>query len=365
MIRAAAGVVDHRIRKMLGMRPLPRLLTWTVTFRCNARCSMCDSWRKDAKDELDTATSLAMVRTLPKSVSMVRLTGGEPFVRKDLAILVNEIQDHLRPGFLHVTTNGFLTEEIVSFLEARASRGSSRLQLLLSLDGAKESHDRIRGRSFAFDSAMATLKAVAKSRRRWKVDLAVNQTIVDPRGIEEYGELHEALSSLEVPHHVVVAYAESATYSTSANVDVAPRHPGEFRTVVPLDPHTVDAFLRRLDQDLSRLPRSSRLAKSYYYRGLRGRLLEGKAWPNPRCEALTGHLRIFPDGSVPVCQFNSASVGNLARDGFDAVWNGEEIRRRRDWVRACPGCWAECEVIPSAVLGGDVAGFLSAKEVVS
>jgi hypothetical protein len=66
------------------------------------------------------------------------------------------------------------------------------------------------------------------------------------------------------------------------------------------------------------------------------------------------HLRLLPDGSVPVCQFNTETVGNLLRDNFDDVWHGAAATAARAWVDDGPGCWAECEVMPSALYTGDL-----------
>ena len=58
---------------------------------------------------------------------------------------------------------------------------------------------------------------------------------------------------------------------------------------------------------------------------------------------------------MPVCQFNTERVGNLATQSFDEVWYGSEATKRsRDWVDRCIGCWAECEVMPNAIFTGDV-----------
>jgi MoaA/NifB/PqqE/SkfB family radical SAM enzyme len=78
-------------------------------------------------------------------------------------------------------------------------------------------------------------------------------------------------------------------------------------------------------------------------------LLQAKGDPNPKCVALNAHLRIFPNGDVPTCQFNSKIVGNLRRQSFAEVWSGARMAEQRRWVNACPGCWAECEVLPSAI----------------
>ena len=48
--------------------------------------------------------------------------------------------------------------------------------------------------------------------------------------------------------------------------------------------------------------------------GIRNRLLEGV--PKPKCVAPNSHLRLLPEGRVPTCQFNTASIGNLREGDF-------------------------------------------------
>jgi MoaA/NifB/PqqE/SkfB family radical SAM enzyme len=80
-----------------------------------------------------------------------------------------------------------------------------------------------------------------------------------------------------------------------------------------------------------------------------------KAVPNPPCVALNAHLRLFPNGDVPTCQFNTKKAGNLRQQSFEELWFGAKTEVQRDWVRKCPGCWAECEVLPSAIYTGELA----------
>jgi MoaA/NifB/PqqE/SkfB family radical SAM enzyme len=65
--------------------------------------------------------------------------------------------------------------------------------------------------------------------------------------------------------------------------------------------------------------------------------------------ALNAHLRIFPNGDVPTCQFNSKTIGNLREQPFQEIWSSLAANEQRAWVKKCPGCWAECEVLPSAI----------------
>jgi radical SAM protein with 4Fe4S-binding SPASM domain len=69
---------------------------------------------------------------------------------------------------------------------------------------------------------------------------------------------------------------------------------------------------------------------------------------------LNSHLRILPNGDVPTCQFNGRLVGNLRREAFFDVWRSAAAAEQRAWVRACRGCWAECETLPNAVYTADL-----------
>jgi MoaA/NifB/PqqE/SkfB family radical SAM enzyme len=350
-VRRAGEMVASVSRTRRARPDRPRLLTFVVTFRCNARCVMCDSWRKDGEGELTLAEIERIYQQLPR-LHAVRLTGGEPFVRKDFEEIAALTQSMLRPAFVHVTTNGFLTDRIVSFCERRPR--TVPLQLLVSIDGVGAKHDEVRGRRGAWDRAMATVRALAPRQRELGLRLAVNQTIVDAESARDYEPLRDLLRPLGVRNQVVVAYEASATYSLDRERELRPRSPGAFSTFGDLGRDDLERLFAEVERDLDGYPLPERVAKRYYLDGIRSRLLDNEASPNPRCVALGAHLRLFPNGDVPTCQFNTKRVGNLAAQPFEEVWSGETIRAQRSWVRSCPGCWAECEVLPNAIYSGDL-----------
>ncbi len=347
----AAELATTVVRTHLGRSDRPRLLTYIVTFRCNARCVMCDSWRKEGDGDLTLEQIEAIFRQLPP-LHAIRLTGGEPFVRKDLGEIAALAQEILRPWLLHVTSNGFLTDRIVSFCEQRDR--AVPLQLLISIDGVGAKHDEIRGRRDAWECAMATVRTLAPRQRELGLRLAVNQTVVDAESASHYTRLHDILRPLDVRHQVVVAYEASATYSLKREIDEAPRAPGGFSTFGDITVDQLAALFAEIESDLGELPLPERVAKRYYLDGIRGRLLDHRASPNPRCVALGAHLRLYPNGDVPTCQFNSARVGNLTQQSFGELWGSATAAKQRRWVANCPGCWAECEVLPNALYSGDL-----------
>ena len=329
----------------------PRFLTYIVTWTCNARCIMCDCWKKPSPGDLELPEIENVFNQLGE-LDAVRLTGGEPFVRRDFPEIAELVRTRLQPMFLHITTNGFLTKRIVEFCESR--NRDLPLKLLISLDGVEEKHNYVRGRDTAWDTAFATLSELAPRQKELNLTLSVNQTIVDADGVEHYKLLRDRLKPLGVNVHIVMAYDVSATYSLNDSVEVAPDEIGSFSTFGDFTDDHVEDLTREFEKDLAEFPMAERLAKQYYLRGIRNRLLGRGGTPNPKCVALNSHLRIFPNGDVPTCQFNTKKVGNLRRQSLDEIWYGPEIATQRNWVRNCSGCWAECEVLPNAIYTGDL-----------
>ena len=62
--------------------------TVIVTYRCNARCNMCNRYKCPSKPEEEL--SIETIKKLPK-MYFTNITGGEPFIREDLPEIVREL----------------------------------------------------------------------------------------------------------------------------------------------------------------------------------------------------------------------------------------------------------------------------------
>lgn len=341
-------------KQSLGYDHLPRFLTHLVTFTCNARCIMCDSWQKTSENDLSLSDIEKIYKQLPM-MDVVRLSGGEPFVRTDFADIAELVRRHLKPSMLHITTNGFLTDRIVTFCEQRNKK--LPLFLLVSVDGYGDKHNDVRGHHKAWHYIEKTLEALAARRQELNLTLAINQTVVDKEGCDHFKQLTEWAKPYNIPVKMVMAYDASATYSLEKQTAVAGTQIGKFTTFGEFSNNDLEELLTACAQPNPNEDLFTKIAKHYYLQGIRNRLLNDKMDPNPKCVALNQHLRLMPNGDVPTCQFNSIAAGNLKSQPFSDFWSSQKKNKQRNWVKKCPGCWAECEVLPSACYTGAILPF--------
>jgi cyclic pyranopterin phosphate synthase len=169
-------------------RPL-RNLRLSVTDRCNLRCEYCmpeDDYvwlpREDVLHFEETSTLVDVFLSL--GVDKIRLTGGEPLLRRDVPSLVRMIA--AKPGLkdLALTTNGVLLADQV---EALTSAGLRRITV--SLDTLRR--DRF-VKLTRFDQLEAVHAGIASARRAFgglKIDTVVIRGVNDDELVPliEYG----------------------------------------------------------------------------------------------------------------------------------------------------------------------------------
>ncbi len=343
------------IRNRLGLKRFPSFLTYTVTWPCNAKCVMCDSWRKPVNEPDLTLEEIEGFFQQLKRMDAVRITGGEPFIRRDIHDIVNLADFYLRPTYIHITTNGFLTQVIVQSISK--VRKKSKLQIKISIDAFEEHHDLIRGTRGAYQRAKETAICLKEIADKENFVVAINQTIVNHDSLADYERIQADFDPYGITVCPYLAYKGSATYHIDSSIQMGPPYPGYFEPFGDFTSDELVAFFKKVEGKVRKTNSPViNLLRNYYLKGMIQRLQKEKDGQllNPKCVALRDHLRLYPDGDIPVCQFNSEIVGNIRRQSFEEIWFGSDISSKRRWVDGCPGCWAGCEVLPSAVYTGDV-----------
>lgn len=111
----------------------------SVTDRCNFRCHYCMPEKQTFLPHADlldyTEIALLANRFIAHGIRKIRLTGGEPLVRRDIEVLIRELGAHVQAGRLDeltLTTNG---SRLAQFAPILAEAGVKRINVSMdSLD---------------------------------------------------------------------------------------------------------------------------------------------------------------------------------------------------------------------------------------
>lgn len=171
-------------------RPL-RNLRLSVTDRCNLRCAYCMpqeeySWlpREDLLTWGEISTLVDVFTTL--GVEKVRLTGGEPLLRSDIASLIRLLVRNPHIQDLALTTNGvMLAEQVQELHDAGLHR------ITVSLDTLKPDRFRALTRRDMHGKVLAGIGAVSQAKfKDLKLDTVVIRGVNDDELVDliEYGK---------------------------------------------------------------------------------------------------------------------------------------------------------------------------------
>jgi GTP 3',8-cyclase len=169
-------------------RPL-RNLRLSVTDRCNLRCEYCmpedDYAWLPREDVLHFEEISALVDVfISLGVDKVRLTGGEPLLRRDLAVLVAMLAAKAGLHDLALTTNGILLADQIDALKAAGLQ-----RLTVSLDTLHRSRFEALTRFDRLDAVHAGIAAAARVYGVLKIDSVVMRGVNDDElaDLIEYG----------------------------------------------------------------------------------------------------------------------------------------------------------------------------------
>ena len=118
-----------------------------VTYRCNARCNMCDVWQHPSKRGEEIG--LDVIKKMPDTY-FINITGGEPFVREDLPEIIKVVRKKTQR--IVISTNGYFTDRIISLCKKYPDLG-----IRISIEGLPKTNDEIRNIKDGFDRGLRTL----------------------------------------------------------------------------------------------------------------------------------------------------------------------------------------------------------------
>lgn len=163
-------------------------LRLAVTDRCNLRCQYCMPSQGidivDRKELLTYKEMYRIIRVLSElGVNKVRLTGGEPFVRKNFIDFLEMLSFNDKLQEINITTNGALISNHIKKLEALKINAVN-----LSIDSLSRENFANIARRDVFDEVYKTLEVLEKSSIKLKLNVVV-QSGINTHEIKDFVEL--------------------------------------------------------------------------------------------------------------------------------------------------------------------------------
>jgi len=188
-----------RYLKWIGKPGKPQAISLEITHRCIARCTMCNIWRippdvpdLPMNDWIDLLSS-----DLFSDLRELDITGGEPFLRKDMPDLISSVCDQKQRNLralrsIAITTNGLLTHRVLEYTERMLSRLKNahiELVMVCAVDAISEKHDRIRNYPKAWSHVDQTIDGLIGLKRKYSNLTIGLKTTVLPINIDDLDDI--------------------------------------------------------------------------------------------------------------------------------------------------------------------------------
>ena len=309
----------------------PLYVQYYITARCNLRCQQCNVIYANAdKYELGTDESFKVIDNLSSlGTSVVLLTGGEPFIRRDLPKLAGRlIQKDVHP---RIQTNGLASRESLNECTEVGVRDIS-----ISLDSLHSNiQDEING---GFENSWATaLKTISN----------VSQ-IFDSKSFGALGCVFSPSNFREVPN--IIKFASEIGWWVSlvpahSTDELEPRSFSSFDKRIKFPKSLFTEAIDILDKVLEMKKTGFNVYDSDQYLQDMKNFVTGIpiTWRNRNdgnCDAGTYYFAVLPDGSIaPCCDWRMDRNVNVGDESFPATYRqGNLSTQLQEISKSCSGC---------------------------
>lgn len=293
--------------------------TVIVTYRCNARCTMCNRYKAPSKPEEEI--SIETIKKLPK-MYFTNITGGEPFIREDLADIVREL--YKKSDRIVISTNGFFTDRILKLCEEFPNVG-----IRISIEGLEQTNNEIRGLQDGFNRGYTTLKKLVEMKHP---DVGFGMTVQDKNA-------KDLVALYDLSNKMGMEFATASLHNSFYFV--------EAKNIIHDRPMVAKNFEDLINKLLaSKSPK--KWFRAYFNHGLINYI-----YGQPRllpCDMAFDTFFIDPYGDVMPCNGTKCKevMGNLNEKSWDELWNSEQAEKVRNVVRHCNrNCWMIGSVSPA------------------
>ena len=301
------------------------LVIFFVTSACNARCRTCFYWLELNRKGDMTFDEISKLSSTMPTFHDLWLSGGEPFLRKDLAKIIQLFYTNNNIRDVRIPTNGLPTEQTLKTVTAVLEECPEiQLEVDISIDGFSETHDRIRAVPGNFEKALKTMAELERVRESApNLTLYVNSVITreNRNEIIQLGNHFTQTHDLD-GHYFQIIRGEPKDQTLQV---VEPTELQQTYT------ETLPLNLEYVSKPSRKKSRLDGLAKAFWKAGYMfsyemqfKNYAYGSKWKMP-CTAGQTSLVIDYNADVRVCELRKP-IGNLRKFGldFDRFWGSIE-----------------------------------------
>ena len=285
--------------------------TVIVTYRCNARCNMCNRFKCPSKP--DEELSIETIKKLPQ-MYFTNITGGEPFIRTDLKEVVREL--YKKSDRIVISTNGFFTDRIVDLCKEFPNIG-----IRISIEGLEETNNKIRGLEDGFRKGYETLKKLVEMGMK---DVGFGMTVQDANA-------KDVVPLYKLSNEMNMEFATATLHNSFYFV--------EAKNIIKDRPMVAQEF-ENLINELLKSNSPKKWFRAYFNHGLIN-YMYGQERLLP-CDMAFDTFFIDPYGDVMPCNGTKDKevMGNLNEMSWNELWNSSKAESVRKKVRKCDrNCW--------------------------
>ena len=302
---------------------LPLNLTVSLTYRCNSRCKTCNIYQKKVS-EFTLEEFEKTFRSIGDSPFWLTMSGGEPFLRKDIVDICKSAYKNCQPRVINIPTNGILCDVILDKVEQIAQNSPcAEIIINLSLDEIGERHDEIRNVKKNFARAKETFQRLKKLTYS-NLTIGIH-TVISKYNVNNFKNVYKELNRLN-PDSYITEIAEERVELGTVGQEIAPSTEDYCEAV--------DFLSKRIKErhynGISNITQAFRIE---YYELVKKTLKEKRQILPCYAGFISG--QIAPDGEVWACCIKAESMGNLRKTNYDfkKVWFSTKAQRIRDPIR--------------------------------
>lgn len=313
----------------------------TVTNRCNHLCEMC--YYHEHLNKKISELTLDEYRKIAASLNnldVLWISGGEPFVRDDLAEICNIFVDNTRVKNIFIPTNGSRPDRIsITTKKILEQNRDVKLTVMFSLEGLHDEHDAIHGKKGAFKAVEESVKKlnllrVRLLRQKRYFNILLNSVVTTENINCMIPLMRYVQKNLWVDSHFL-----SPMRGRGRGTAHLPPKGKDLAAVCERALQFIDFYSKKANLTPDKLNNLKHWMTRRY--SVWCDILDGKQLPF-KCQA--GNLIgvIEPDGGIRICELKQV-VANIRDFGysFPKVWFSEKADQSRSTKSQC-SCTHAC-----------------------